>query len=121
MRSLKRAFITELQINLQILNKTEELLSTEGKLTTYIPRLHTHMYEEIVRNGLLYNLSPKTINKIIETYEDIKRFNTISYISEAIVIQPNNKLTTINLRQIMRPLKTKIQQLLQELKTWQDP
>ena len=120
---IKRAFITELKTNLQTLEKVEQLLKEVKVIYRSIPKLYTHMYEELIRNALLLELPQETANKIIDTYEDIKRYNALSYVS-AIVILPPEKQTSSAKDAIIhegdiKTLKMKIQQLIQELKTWQ--
>ena len=110
-KKLKKAFIAELQTNLQILNKLEKDPNQDiGYLDRYLPRLHSTVYKELIRSGLILTLPPHISNKITEVYEAIEEYNTTAHIANYIgsraetIIEPN-----------INTIKTKIQQLQQKL------
>jgi len=111
--TIKKGFISELLINAEIMKRSYEQFRV-NKIGKSYPILHTVVYEDIRRKGILYELPEELRTQIVNLYNNIIAFNTASNASiyGLVPIDPEKATSALSL---MLSLVNNILQRLKQL------
>ncbi|RLG79063.1 MAG: hypothetical protein DRO13_06470 [Thermoprotei archaeon] len=118
-KKIKKALVSELQINAKILARMHDYFK-KTKSKKFYPILHTVVYEDLVRRGILYDLPEDLRIELVNVYNHIKAINSACLVSiwGLVPIDPDRAIS--ELPQVIDQIINVTQRLIQlwKIKHW---